>query len=195
MADVRLIVITGGPGSGKTTLIAELARRGYPTIPEAAMSVIEDLNGRMGLDEQKRWRRAHPMEFQVMVTARQVEFEAAAPEQGAVYCDRGRLDSLAYCVHNSIEPTPALREAAMGQRYSRVFILDTLVRFPERMESGRTSNQETSRRIRDCIEQIYRAHQYEPVCIPEMPVQERADRVEAEARERGLFCGGATGAG
>ena len=33
----RLIVLTGGSGVGKTTLIERLAALGYPTVPAAAM--------------------------------------------------------------------------------------------------------------------------------------------------------------
>ncbi len=38
----RLVAITGGPGSGKTTLIAELAARGQATEPEAGRTIILD---------------------------------------------------------------------------------------------------------------------------------------------------------
>jgi predicted ATPase len=35
-------VITGGPGTGKTTLLAELARRGHTCVPEDARAVIQE---------------------------------------------------------------------------------------------------------------------------------------------------------
>lgn len=38
----RFIVITGGPGSGKTTLIEALARAGFQTMPEAGRAIIQD---------------------------------------------------------------------------------------------------------------------------------------------------------
>ena len=38
----EFIVITGGPCSGKTTIIQALARTGYTTVPEAATELIED---------------------------------------------------------------------------------------------------------------------------------------------------------
>jgi predicted ATPase len=37
----RLFVITGGPGSGKTTLIDALAQCGVSTMPEAGRDIIE----------------------------------------------------------------------------------------------------------------------------------------------------------
>ncbi len=38
----RLFVITGGPGSGKRTLIQALAERGVCTMPEAGRAIIQD---------------------------------------------------------------------------------------------------------------------------------------------------------
>jgi len=38
----NFIVITGGPGSGKTTLVERLRERGYPTVGEAGRAIIRD---------------------------------------------------------------------------------------------------------------------------------------------------------
>lgn len=38
----RFFVVTGGPGSGKTSLITELARRGFHTIPESGRVIIRE---------------------------------------------------------------------------------------------------------------------------------------------------------
>jgi predicted ATPase len=38
----RFHVLTGGPGSGKTTLVEALAARGYATAPEAGRTVIRE---------------------------------------------------------------------------------------------------------------------------------------------------------
>jgi predicted ATPase len=41
----RLIVITGGPGAGKTTLIDLLRADGFATTPEAGRAIIQDQSG------------------------------------------------------------------------------------------------------------------------------------------------------
>ena len=61
------IVITGGPYSGKTTLIEELEDRGCNVLHEAAIELIKELNDKFGVAGQKAWREKHFSEFQEMI--------------------------------------------------------------------------------------------------------------------------------
>ncbi|WBU65249.1 AAA family ATPase [Paracoccus aerodenitrificans] len=38
----RFFVVTGGPSAGKTSLITELARRGFHTTPESGRAIIRE---------------------------------------------------------------------------------------------------------------------------------------------------------
>lgn len=38
----HFFVVTGGPGAGKTSLITELAHRGFHTIPESGRAIIRE---------------------------------------------------------------------------------------------------------------------------------------------------------
>jgi hypothetical protein len=91
------IVLTGGPGGGKTTLMGELraedphAQR-WIMVPEAAPLLF-----RGGLDGRLK-------EFQKAVVRLQIALEdacaeAARPGQGLI-CHRGTLDALAYWLRN-----------------------------------------------------------------------------------------------
>lgn len=44
----HFFVVTGGPGAGKTSLITELARRGFHTIPESGRAIIREEVARGG---------------------------------------------------------------------------------------------------------------------------------------------------
>jgi len=93
--DSRLVVVTGGPGAGKTALL-ELARRDLcehvVVLPEAAGIVYG--GGFPRRPDASSRRAAQRAIFHV-----QRELERAAVEQGTaalVLCDRGTIDALAY---------------------------------------------------------------------------------------------------
>lgn len=44
----HFFIVTGGPGAGKTSLLAELARRGFQTIPESGRAIIREEMARGG---------------------------------------------------------------------------------------------------------------------------------------------------
>lgn len=172
------VAITGGPGSGKTSVIRALSARGHPTVPESAIEVIAELNAELGLDGQRRWRAAHRDRFQDLVLARQLEAERAFEgHEGFVFLDRGRLDGLAYLRHFGETPTARRLELLESGTYAAVFLLATLSVFTDRSATGRTSDRRDSLAIAARIEEVYREHGHEPIHVPEMPIEERADFV------------------
>ncbi len=42
MQNPNLYILTGGPGAGKTTILAELENRGFRTVPEIARQLIQE---------------------------------------------------------------------------------------------------------------------------------------------------------
>ena len=72
---VSILVVTGGPCAGKTTLITRLGELGHPILPEAAAEVIIE-----GIHHPSR----DPVAFQREVLRRQLGREATAPE-GTVF--------------------------------------------------------------------------------------------------------------
>ncbi len=170
----KYVAITGGPGSGKTTVVEALAARGYVTVPEAAIQVIGELNGQLGLDGQQRWRRANSEAFQELVLQRQIQLEqACAGEPGLVFLDRGRLDGLGYLRHFGVQPSDRLLEQLLACPYEHVVLLETLRSFADRRESGRMSRHEDSLAIAACIASAYTECGHVVHTAPEMAVEER----------------------
>ncbi len=177
-----LVVITGGPGSGKTSLVDYLASLGYATVPEAGIQIIDERNQALGVPGQIAWRKRHPRLFQWLIIERQVALDNACrllPGQVG-FCDRGRPDALAYAKLSGIELDDDLRALVLGQSYLRVFLLDTFSRFEERPATGRTSDRQRSLRIRQLLEETYRSLGYTPVPVPELSIEERARLVLSE---------------
>ena len=178
---MRRIVLTGGPYSGKTTLVERLAAEGHAVAPEAALRVIEALADELGARAAAAWRRAHPGRFQERVLALQLELEARAAARGAsvVVCDRGVLDGVAYCHHHGIAPPPSLARAPVRERYAAVLVLETLADFEPRAHTGRLDGHEESLALAAQLTAVYREHGYDPIALPEAPVEERLAHVRA----------------
>ena len=93
MIQTNWYVITGGPGSGKTTTIDVLAGRGYKTTIEHARHYIDTQHqkGRT-IDEIRK----NQEEFQLGVLHMQMEQEAQLAPEELVFLDRALPDALAY---------------------------------------------------------------------------------------------------
>ncbi len=164
---MKKYVLTGGPGVGKTTLVEILKGRGYYVVPEAARVVMEE--------EKKKGSNALPWfdlsKFQELVAGRQLAEEAKASGD-IVFLDRGLVDGIAYCDEGNIE-APAEALANARNRYDKIFMLEKLPSYEndsERWESGDFQNA-----IHERIMAAYLKFGYEPVTVPVLPLEKRAD--------------------
>lgn len=164
-------IITGGPGTGKTTTLQEFEKRGYVTIPEAGRSVI--------LEEQLKEHGIFPWtnlyEFQRLVTRRQGELEAEmlTGKEGLAFLDRGLIDNLAYCQQGGIAVPPELWAAIARADYAGVFLLSLLSNY--HTDAERKEDEKTAAQLHTLIEFAYREHGFAPVTVPVLPPHQRAD--------------------
>lgn len=177
---MRKIVITGGPYSGKTSLINTLGREGYTTVPEAAISAIHILGSIMGLEEQKKWRRMYPSAFQHLLAAKQLRDErlVTAGETDLVFFDRSVIDNLGYCRLDNAE-VPEIMQGLQPD-YELAVICDTLENFDQRAGTGRLSDKTRSLAIRDAIKWAYQSHDIPIMELPEMSIEDRILAVKVE---------------
>lgn len=162
-------VIAGGVCSGKTSVIKELARRGYAVVPETARELIDE-----GLAAGKTLEeiRSDVLMFQRRVLERQNEKEAHLPTAGPVFLDRANPDVRAFLAFNGIPEPEDVTRALASCSYTKVFMLD-----PIRFESD-YYRVETAADIERLHQEHVRAYEslgYEIIRVPVMPVPERVD--------------------
>ncbi|MBI1272363.1 AAA family ATPase [bacterium] len=181
---LQVFVITGGPNSGKTTLIDFLASTGYAVLPEAATQVIQEGSGRgnSGLPDTNS-------AFQKKILVKQIEQELTARQSGnLLFCDRGIFDVCAYMEVRNI-PSDAFELAVWHSLlklpapvYSGAFILEVV---PVWEDNGiRFEGLEFSRRIFKSLIDIYRRFGIPVTVVPLLPVSERAEFVLSRVFER-----------
>lgn len=159
-----LIVITGGPSVGKSTLINGLRGRGYTVVPEQATSVIQEGNVLPWIDRDG---------FQREVLKRQLVAEAPFLQSNeTVFLDRGIFDGEAYYICDGLEP-PDIFNSAYANRYSRVLILEDLGIFEQ--DGVRFENLEFTRKMTPVLESCYNKR---GIRTTRMPAMSSAARLE-----------------
>ncbi|TQS71581.1 AAA family ATPase [Rhodobacteraceae bacterium] len=116
----HFFVVTGGPGAGKTSLITELARRGFHTIPESGRAIIHEEVARGG--DALPW--ADRMAYAERMLERDLSaYSTAQTVSGSVIFDRGIPDIVGYLTLCGLPVPPHLAAAAKAARYNaRVFL-------------------------------------------------------------------------
>jgi predicted ATPase len=174
----RFTIITGGPGTGKTSLIAELRRRGFAGTVEAGRTIIIDqtLIGGRGVEAGDCALFAELMLAWEMRSYRIAESESAP----AVFFDRGIPELTGYFLMRGMPVPGHVNTAAQTFRYRpRVFLAPA---WPEIYTTDSERKQDFAQAIAgsQAARAAYEDAGYEVISLPLAPVAERADFVLAK---------------
>lgn len=168
----KKIVITGGPGTGKSTLINELIQRGHTCLEEISRQVILDAK-KEGIDQLFLTK---PLLFsELLLKGRQQQFEYSKNLQDDfVFFDRGLPDVLAYMDYIGDNYPPSFTLTCEKAMYDTVFILkpweSIYTNDNERYESF-----EQSLEIHDHLLKTYQQFNYQLIDVPFGSVKNRTN--------------------
>lgn len=168
----RLFVITGGPGSGKTTLIEALAAAGVATSPEVGRAIIREEMAAGGTALPWADERA----FAERMVVREIAAHAdALASGGTVVLDRGVPDVVGFLRVSGLAVPPHIDAAAGTCRYNRrVFIAP----YWDAIYTGDAERKQTpavAEATHAVMVETYRDYGYELIELPRVPVSERVD--------------------
>ena len=160
-------VITGGPSSGKSTVIQQLKDLGYATTREMARHYIDlqRINGR-SIDEV----RANQRQFQHKILNLQIDLERRLDPQEMIFLDRGLPDELAYYEYFNLPPDEKLVEYLKTATYKKIFIMDLL---PLDKDYARIEDTQAQKALHQLIIESYQARNEPIVMVPVLPPKER----------------------
>jgi predicted ATPase len=162
-------VITGGPSTGKTTVINMIAKKGYKTTIEHARHYIDT----MRIDgETVEDLRNNKRKFQLGVLDMQIEQEAEIYPKDLVFLDRAIPDAMAYYQFLSLDYDEKLLNAVKNASYKKIFILD---RLPFIKDYARVENEDDQKKIHQLIIKVYTSLEMPIVFVPVLPPVERVD--------------------
>jgi predicted ATPase len=164
-------VITGGPGSGKTTTVNLLKNKGYTTTIENARHYIDTLrvNGKTVEEIRK-----NQIEFQQKILDLQLEEERSHPLEQIIFLDRAIPDALAYYRFLNIPEDDKLSDAIKNACYKKIFILDPL---PLVNDYARTENATDQKKIHLLITEVYTSLGYPIIHVPVLAPEARVNYI------------------
>ena len=172
--DTKRIVITGGPGTGKTTIINELIKRKYVCLEEISRQVTLEAQER-GIDQLFL---TEPLLFSDMLLEGRIQqfFEAEKFDSDFIFFDRGVPDVVAYMDYLKTSYPNRFNEACLNNKYDHIFILapwqEIYVSDNERYE-----NYEQAVEIHHHLLAAYARYGYAMHDVPFGAVEDRADYI------------------
>jgi len=161
-------VITGGPSSGKTTLITHLANAGYLIAPEIARKYIEQLLAtNHTLDDICHDTR----QLQRGILAIALQRERHLQPNQLIFLDRGTTDSLGYFDYYQIDARH-VTQSCRHTRYKKIFYCHQL---PVVEDDIRIENNDSAKQIGELIYQAYQNLDYELIELPAVSVEQRME--------------------
>lgn len=173
-------VITGASSSGKTTLIDQLADKGFHTFSEAGRQYFERelVKGRT-IDEIREDRAAMTRQIYDLWLKLNEGLRAAE----ITFLDRGLPDALSFYRFAGMNPNEILPDCFQHQ-YASVFILN---RLPYQQDGIRGGDDTTAEYFDLWMECDYGALGYEVVRVPVLPPEERLAFVLEKLSEQRLI--------
>ena len=177
----RFYVITGGPGSGKTSLIEALRSRGYACSTEAGRAIIQDqvTIGGSALPWRDRMLFA-----ELMLQWEMRSYHVAELNSGPMFFDRGVPDVIGYLrLIGAPVPEHVMKTAAEFRYHRNVFIAPPW-REIFRQDVERKQDFDEAQRTYESLFRTYKELGYELVELPRVAVEDRVkfilDRLDME---------------
>jgi predicted ATPase len=166
----RWYVLTGAPGSGKSTLIEELHKRGYQTFTETGRLLIDnDLNRGLSLDKI----HVDSPEFEQRFVDEQLKREAFEDPNKLIFFDRGVIDTIPFHVYYKWKLPYSIQTSCRNATYNPIVFVLELLDFEK--DYGRIEDHKTSQGIQKLTAKAYKALGYTTVVVPILPIKERGD--------------------
>jgi predicted ATPase len=168
----NLFVITGGPGSGKTTVLHELEKRGFRFAPEVARQIIQEQVQNRGSalpwSDQESYTK-------LMLERSVVSYKEHTPSSRLTFSDRGIPDTLSYARLIGLSDQQYIRIACSQYRYAPLVFIAPPWREIYETDNERKQDFAEAVRTYEKITITYQECGYELLELPKLTPPDRAE--------------------
>lgn len=173
-------VLTGAPGSGKTTLANALSSLGWAMVSDPGREEFEE---QLALGHTPERVRQHYRDFQHRVIQRLLRTISSMPDDARVVFDYGIAESLAFMRVAGVAWDEETVQAAAQIAFGKVFLLDLVPLGGDASDPIRAETMHERAVLRELIEDIYEALGHRPVRVPLLPISERLAQLLATVNQ------------
>lgn len=168
----RKIVITGGPGTGKSSIIVNLEEHGEKCLHEISRQVTLEAKNE-GIDQLFL---EQPLLFsEKLLEGRLKQYlEASEFESDHIFIDRGLPDVVAYMDYFNTNYPEVFNETCENNRYDKIFILPPWKEI-YKSDNERYESFEEALKISSYLYSTYRRFGYDPIEVPKLSVEDRTN--------------------
>ncbi|MGY5846737.1 AAA family ATPase [Salegentibacter sp. HM20] len=168
----RKIVLTGGPGTGKSSIIRRLEAQGHECLHEISRQITLEAQ-KQGIDQLFLEK---PLLFsEKLLEGRIVQFkEADMLAAQTVFLDRGLPDVLAYMNYFDTQIPEEFTEVCKTHTYHEVFLLPPWEEIYE-SDNERYESFDQAKKISKHLEKIYTDFGYKPRLVPFGSIEQRVE--------------------
>ena len=168
------IVISGGPGTGKSSIIDELSKKGYKIFEESSREIIKKYK-KLGYEQLFL---SDPIKFSEILLKNRTNQYIESNNTNSNYCffDRGIPDILAYLDYKKILFNNKFKVSAEKYKYDKVFITEPWKKI-YRKDQQRYESYEELLEIDKKIKETYKNLRYKYFIIPNTNVVERVNYI------------------
>ena len=163
-------IITGAPGTGKTSIINALKKRGYSCVEENSREVIAEQIINRG--EILPWK--NQIAFENLISRKRAKKYESITKDEIYFFDRSTIDCIAYLKVNNLEPSEEILEAIKTCKFNSNVFYTPIWKEIYTNDSERKEDIITAKNIEKALLTTYQSFGYTLVEVPKLPVNKRA---------------------
>ncbi|MDP2909002.1 MAG: AAA family ATPase [Nanoarchaeota archaeon] len=169
---MKKYILTGGPCTGKTTLLEKIAKEGFNTIDEVAREIILEEENKekstLGYKGILPWNSIE--KFHDLVIHRQLDEEKRV--YTSAFLDRSLVDNVAYMSLGKVRNDGHIYQCIEQAGYGKVFFLEQLPHYAK--DEARKESPEEAKKIHRRLYEVYHDLGFEMINVPPIGVEQRA---------------------